>query len=148
MQYFSKHNSMRNLNTLKNVKLGSFLVQLSHCDWQVGTDHVDLTCRMLIIGILLRPNYILKEHYTQGIFIRKMELAIDEPDEEKPDHNVEYLRNYFDKEKRNDDDKSLCKARMIELTENLFDSNEIEHYCKEKNVGKKELCYFVVAKMC
>ena len=107
MQYFSKHNSMRNLNTLKNVKIGSFLVQLFHCDWQVGTDHVDLTCRMLIIGILLRPNYILKEHYTQGIFIRKMELAIDEPNEEKPDHNVEYLRNNFDNGKRHDDDKGL-----------------------------------------
>ena len=148
MQYFSKHNSMRNLNALKNVKLGNFLVQLSNCDWLIGTDHVDLTCRMLIIGILLRPNYILKEHYTQGIFRRKMELAIDEPEEEEPDKNVEYLRDYFDKEKRDDDDKSLGKERMIELTENLFDSNEIESYCKNKNVEKRELCYFVVAKMC
>ena len=79
---------MRNLNMLKNVRIGSFLIQLSHCDWQVDTDYDDLTCRMLIIGILLRPNYILKEHYQQGIFVRKMELAIDEKNDEKPDHNV------------------------------------------------------------
>ena len=123
-------------------------MQLSNCDWLIGTDNVDLMCRMLIIGILLRPNYILKEHYTQGIFRRKMELAIDEQEEEEPDKNVEYLRDYFDKEKRDDDDKSLGKERMIELTENLFDSNEIESYCKNKNVEKRELCYFVVAKIC
>ena len=47
-----------------------------------------------------------------------MELAINEQNEEKPDHNVEYLRNYFDKGKRHDNDKDLCKERMIELTEN------------------------------
>ena len=36
---------------------------------------------------------------------------------------------------------------MVELCETLFDSNEIEEYCLQKNCMKNELCYFVVAKM-
>ena len=54
--YFSKHQSLRNLNMLKNINIGSFLVLLSNCDWQFETDWEDLTCRMLMKGILIRPN--------------------------------------------------------------------------------------------
>ena len=145
--YFSKHQSLRNSNMLKNIKIGSFLVLLSNCDWQFETNWVDLTCRMMMIGILLRPNYILKDGYQQGIFVRKVELAIDEKDDEKPDLKVEYLRNYFSKEIRHEAEKDLCQEKMVELCESLFDSNEIEEYCLEKGCIKNELCYFVVAKM-
>ena len=57
---------------------------------------VDLTCRMLMIGILLRPNFILKDGYQQGILI-KIELVLAEKDDAKPDLKIEYFREYFSK---------------------------------------------------
>ena len=85
---------------------------------------------MLMIGILLRPNYILKDGYQQGIFVRKIELALDEKDDAKPDLKIEYLRDYFSKGVRDEAEK------MIELCETLFDSNEIEEYCLQKGCVK------------
>ena len=71
---------------------------------------VDLTCRMLMIGILLRPNFILKDGYQQGILI-KIELVLAEKDDAKPDLKIEYLREYFSKGVRNEAEKDLCQEK-------------------------------------
>ena len=74
----------------------------------------------------------MKDEYQQGIFVRKIELVLDEKDNAKPDIKIEYLREYFNKGVRNEAEKDLCQEKMIELCETLFDSNEIEEYCLQK----------------
>ena len=93
--YFAKHQSLRNLNTLKDVRIGGFLVMLSNCEWQFEEKWVDIICRMLLLSIFLRPNFILKDEFQQGIFLRKIKLVLDEKVDEKPDLNIQYLGEYF-----------------------------------------------------
>ena len=131
-----KTSKFKKLKYAEEYKNWKFLVLLSNCDWQFETDWVDLTCRMLMICILLRPNYILKDGYQQSIFVWKIELAIDEKDDAKPDLKIEYWRDYFSKGVRDEDEKDLCQEKMIELCETLFDSNEIEEYCLQKGCVK------------
>ena len=70
----SKFKILEYAEEYKHWKFFGFIVEFE-ANW------VDLTCRMLLIGILLRPNFILKDEYQQGIFVRKIELVLDKKDD-------------------------------------------------------------------